>query len=60
MLTFAEQQVAAYLARCPVWQGRVVSSVRRCARVTGLCRGEVQRALAKLAATLGLEGLAAE
>ena len=23
MLTFAEQQVATYLARCPVWHGRV-------------------------------------
>ncbi len=42
-LTFSERRVAAYVARCPLWQGRVVCSVRRACRVTGLCRGEVER-----------------
>jgi hypothetical protein len=50
MLTYAERLVARYLARCPVWQGHPVASIRRCATVTGLAQGEVRRAMARLLA----------
>ena len=59
-MTFTEQQVAAYLARCPTWQGCIVCSVRRTCRVTGLCRGEVERALARLMALVAQDIQAAE